>query len=51
VTGDGEAARRAAEDALRAAADIREDEDRDHLLADLATIPGIEFTPASPPAR
>lgn len=40
VAGDGDAARAATDQALAAAEDITEDEDRDLLLADLATIPG-----------
>jgi hypothetical protein len=41
VAGDVTAAGRWAEQARRAAEDIAEDEDRDAVLADLATIPGI----------
>jgi hypothetical protein len=42
VAGDLPAARSWAEQAHRAAADIAEDEDREALLADLATIPGLD---------
>jgi DNA-binding transcriptional MerR regulator len=52
VAGDGEAARAAVRAAHEAAAAIRDQEDRDLLLADLATIPGLaEVTPAQPPER
>ncbi|HEY3867094.1 MAG TPA: hypothetical protein VGM10_02035 [Actinocrinis sp.] len=40
VAGDADAARAATDQALAAAEDIAEDEDRDLLLADLETIPG-----------
>jgi tetratricopeptide (TPR) repeat protein len=40
VAGDGDAARAATDQALAAAEDISEDEDRELLLADLETIPG-----------
>jgi hypothetical protein len=40
IGGDADGARAAAERALAAAADITDPEDRDLLLADLATIPG-----------
>ena len=43
VAGDLAAADTWAEQARRAADDIAEDDDRDAVLADLATIPGISF--------
>jgi DNA-binding transcriptional MerR regulator len=53
VAGHLQAAGKALDDARGAAEQITTDEDRDLLLADLTTIPGVhaEVTPAQPPAR